>query len=101
MPTIAILGTFDSKGPEHGFLADCIRGQRLLPMEEAVRLITDVPARYFGLNERGQLREGWVADVVLLLGVRFTDVRKVWLPPFTSSHAPPNWALPLGVSAIA
>jgi len=27
MPTIAILGTFDSKGPEHGFLADCIRGR--------------------------------------------------------------------------
>ena len=25
MPTIAILGTFDSKGPEHGFLADQIR----------------------------------------------------------------------------
>jgi len=25
MPTIAILGTFDSKGPEHAFLADCIR----------------------------------------------------------------------------
>ena len=47
------------------FLADCIRGQQLLPMEEAVRLITDVPARYFGLNDRGQLREGWVADVVL------------------------------------
>jgi uncharacterized protein (UPF0261 family) len=27
MPTIAILGTFDSKGPEHGFLADCIRSR--------------------------------------------------------------------------
>ena len=27
MPTIAILGTFDSKGPEHAFLADCIRAR--------------------------------------------------------------------------
>lgn len=27
MPTIAILGTFDSKGPEHGFIADCIRSR--------------------------------------------------------------------------
>ena len=47
------------------FLADCIRGQRLATMEEAIRLITDVPARYFGLRERGQLREGWAADVVV------------------------------------
>ena len=29
MPTIAILGTFDSKGPEHGFVADCIRDHGL------------------------------------------------------------------------
>jgi uncharacterized protein (UPF0261 family) len=27
MPTIAVLGTFDTKGAEHGFLADAIRGQ--------------------------------------------------------------------------
>jgi len=26
MPTIAVLGTFDSKGPEHAFLAESIRG---------------------------------------------------------------------------
>ena len=25
MPTIAVLGTFDTKGPEHAFLADAIR----------------------------------------------------------------------------
>src|SRR5262245_29104893 len=25
MPTIAILGTFDSKGAEHGFIADAVR----------------------------------------------------------------------------
>ena len=47
------------------FLADCIRGQQLTTIEEAVRLITDVPARYFGIRDRGQLREGWVADVVV------------------------------------
>lgn len=27
MPTIAVLGTFDTKGPEHAFVADCIRAQ--------------------------------------------------------------------------
>jgi uncharacterized protein (UPF0261 family) len=27
MPTIAVLGTFDTKGPEHAFVADAIRAQ--------------------------------------------------------------------------
>jgi N-acyl-D-aspartate/D-glutamate deacylase len=61
------------------FLADCIRGQRLIPMEEAVRLITDVPARYFGLRDRGQVREGWQADLVVFdpATVGATDVQLV------------------------
>jgi N-acyl-D-aspartate/D-glutamate deacylase len=61
------------------FLADCIRGQQLLPMEEAVRLITDVPARYFGLRRRGRIEEGWVADVVVFdpATVGATDIELV------------------------
>lgn len=47
------------------FLGDCIRGRKLVSMEEGVRLITDVPARLFGLRERGQVQEGWHADLVL------------------------------------
>ncbi len=47
------------------FLADCIRGQQLIPMEEAIRLITDVPARYFGLRQRGRIAEGYHADLVV------------------------------------
>ena len=27
MPTIAVLGTLDTKGPEHAFVADCIRAR--------------------------------------------------------------------------
>lgn len=47
------------------FLADCLRGRQLLPVEEAVRLITSVPAELFGLRDRGVLREGAHADVVV------------------------------------
>ncbi|MBO0731944.1 MAG: amidohydrolase family protein, partial [Acidimicrobiaceae bacterium] len=47
------------------FLADTLRGRRLLPLERAVQLMTDVPARLFGLQDRGRLVEGAFADVVV------------------------------------
>ncbi len=47
------------------FLADTLRGRRLVPLERAVQLITDVPARLFGLRDRGRLVEGARADVVV------------------------------------
>ena len=48
------------------FLADVLRGSRMMPVERAVRLMTDVPARFFGLRDRGQLAIGWLADVAVL-----------------------------------
>src|SRR3954454_6506824 len=47
------------------FPGDCIRGKQLISMEQAVRHLTDVPARLFGLKERGRIAEGWIADVVV------------------------------------
>ena len=48
------------------FLADTLRGRRLVSLERAVQLMTEVPARLFGLTDRGRLAEGALADVVLL-----------------------------------
>jgi N-acyl-D-aspartate/D-glutamate deacylase len=42
-----------------------VRDRGLLSMEEAVRALTDVPARLYGLKERGRLVPGWHADVVV------------------------------------
>jgi N-acyl-D-aspartate/D-glutamate deacylase len=42
-----------------------VREHQVVTLEEAVRLITDVPARFYGLTERGRIVPGWHADLVL------------------------------------
>jgi N-acyl-D-amino-acid deacylase len=43
-----------------------VRDQKLLSLEDAVRKMTSLPADRLGLRERGQLRAGFFADVVVL-----------------------------------
>ncbi|HEV8064877.1 MAG TPA: amidohydrolase family protein, partial [Acidimicrobiales bacterium] len=47
------------------FLADCIRGRKLVSLERAVQMMTEAPAKLYGLKERGRLQPGWHADVVV------------------------------------
>ena len=47
------------------FLGDTLRGRKLVPLERAVQLMTDVPARLFGLRDRGRIAEGFHADLVV------------------------------------
>jgi N-acyl-D-aspartate/D-glutamate deacylase len=44
---------------------DTVRTHRLLETEEAVHLLTQVPANLYGLKDRGVLREGAWADIVI------------------------------------
>src|SRR2546421_2390028 len=41
------------------------RAHELLPLEEAVHLLTDVQARLYGIRDRGRLAEGWHGDLVV------------------------------------
>jgi N-acyl-D-aspartate/D-glutamate deacylase len=47
------------------FLADCLRGRKLMTMERAIQAMTDAPARLFGLKDRGRIALGSHADLVL------------------------------------
>ena len=46
-------------------LGQYVRGLRLLTLEDAVRKMTSLPAQTFGLRDRGLVREGFAADLVL------------------------------------
>jgi len=46
-------------------LSKYVREEKLLTLEEAVRRMTSLPAQKFGLRERGLLKEGMAADIVL------------------------------------
>ncbi len=45
-------------------LAAC-RDRNLVPLEEAIHLITEVPARFYGLKDRGRVEEGCFADLMI------------------------------------
>lgn len=48
------------------FLGDTLRGRKLVPLERAVQLMTQVPADLFGLVDRGLVAEGFHADLVVV-----------------------------------
>jgi N-acyl-D-amino-acid deacylase len=54
-------------------LARYSREQQLLPMEHAVHKMTGLSARNFRLHERGEIRAGWCADVVVFDPARVQD----------------------------
>jgi N-acyl-D-aspartate/D-glutamate deacylase len=71
------------------FLADSLRGRRLVSVERAVNLMTDAPARLFGLSGRGRLQPGGWADVVVF------DPEKIDSGPPRRVHDLPGQSLRL------
>ena len=62
----AHLDMIDSYAYATTMLGRAVRERGLLPMEEAVSMITDAPARLYGVKDRGRLQPGFHADVVVL-----------------------------------
>jgi N-acyl-D-aspartate/D-glutamate deacylase len=61
----AHLDMFSTANYATRFLA-AVRDHSLMPLEEAVHLITQVPAEVYGLKGRGEVREGYQADLTVL-----------------------------------
>ena len=50
-----------------------VRDRGVLPLADAVRTMTSLPASVFGMSDRGVLREGAIADIVVFDLERFAD----------------------------
>jgi N-acyl-D-aspartate/D-glutamate deacylase len=73
-----------------------VRDRRLIVLEEAVRLVTDVPARMYGLTDRGRLEIGWHADLVVF------DPDALTPEPVRAAHDLPagGWRLTGGARGV-
>ncbi|MER7046019.1 D-aminoacylase [Streptomyces jumonjinensis] len=76
------------------FLGDCLRGRGLVPLEEAVKMLTDDPARLFGLRDRGRVQPGFHADLVLF------DPARIDAAPAALVHDLPGGSPRLDAKAI-
>ncbi|MDX2678948.1 N-acyl-D-amino-acid deacylase family protein [Streptomyces sp. NY05-11A] len=81
------------------FLGDCLRGRKLAGLEQAVKMLTDDPARLFGLRERGRIQEGFHADLVLFDPER-VDAGKATLVHDLPGDSPRLDSKAIGVRAV-
>ena len=79
-----------SYGTYTRILGHYVRERRVMPLEEAVRKMTSAVANRLSIRDRGQLREGFFADVVVFDPATVTD---------NGSYADPH-KLSTGVQAV-
>ena len=69
-----------SYGTNARVLAEFVRRKKLLTLEDAVRRMTSLPARTFGFQDRGLIRVGSAADLVLFDPERVADTATLTKP---------------------
>ncbi|HEY0042565.1 MAG TPA: D-aminoacylase [Flavisolibacter sp.] len=63
-------------------LGKYVREEKVISLEEAVRRMSSLPAQKFGLRDRGLLREGFAADIVI-----FNEKEVIDLSTYEKPHA--------------
>lgn len=87
-----------SYGTNARVLAEYVRKRRLLTLEDAIRRMTSLPARTFALRDRGLLREGAAADILLFDPDRVQD-RATYVEPHQYSEGF-DWVVVNGVVMV-
>jgi N-acyl-D-amino-acid deacylase len=62
-----------SYGTNARVLGEYVRVRGVLTLEDAIRRMTSLPARTFGLKDRGLIKEGMAADLVIFDPARVAD----------------------------
>ncbi len=55
-------------------LGKYVREEKIMPLEEAIRRMTSLPADKFNIKERGLIKEGFLADIVVFDENEVTDM---------------------------
>ncbi len=63
-----------SYGTRARVLAEYVRARRVLTLEDAIRRMTSLPARSFGIYDRGLIKVGFAADLVMFDPDRVKDL---------------------------
>ena len=69
-------------------LGHYVRDQKVLALPEAVRKMTSLPAQILGLKERGQLKEGFAADVAIFDPARVRETNSFEKPKSYADGVP-------------
>ena len=64
-PTEPIIGSLAGYGWTARFLEHYVRREKLMPLEEAIRRLSALPAERLGIKDRGRLQTGACADITV------------------------------------
>ena len=89
----AHLDMIDTFTASTALIGPAVRDRGLLTLEDAIHKLTDVPARLYGIVDRGRLETGWHADIVIF------DAAEVGPGPVHTRHDLPTGAARLYATA--
>lgn len=88
-----------SYGTNARVLGEYVRRRKVLTLEDAIRRMTSLPARTFAFRDRGLLREGFAADILIFDAARVRDVATFQDPHRFSEGF--DWVLVNGAAMVA